>query len=183
MKKKREKSKRNFVHHFFIRSTIIAIFQKRYGTSPCALHAVTAVPPFGTRPSDMHMDARRRRDGDCTGKICAFGGAFARSKMATLFSRFSPGIFSPFFTPTRAILREFWTFRRPRERGPSLHNPSLSFFPFPFFFLLFLPPPPPFSSFPRVVKKCRISSGRYYCCTNLPQPDKKNKSFQHIVSF
>ena len=65
--------------------------------------------------------------------------------------------FSPFFTPTRAIVREFWTFRRPRERGPSLHNPSLSFFPFPFFFLLFPPPPSPFPPFPTLVKNCHFS--------------------------
>ena len=91
--KNREKSKENFVHLFFDRSTIIAISRKRYGTSPCALHAVITVYPFGTRPVDMHMDARRRRDSDCMGKTCDFGGAFAGSKMATLFSRFPPGIF------------------------------------------------------------------------------------------
>ena len=146
MKKARKIEKKTSSTIFHSIENIIAIFQKRYGTSPCALHAVTAVPPFGTRPANMYVHARRRRDSDCTGKMCAFGGAFARSKMATLFSRFSPGIFSPFFTPTRAILREFWTFRRPRERGPSLHNPSFSFFPFPFLSL---------SPFPTLVKNCQ----------------------------
>ena len=91
--KNREKSNENFVHLFFDRSTIIAISRKRYGTSPCALHAVITVYPFGTRPVDMHIDARRRRDSDCMGKTCDFGGAFAGSKMTTLFSRFPPGIF------------------------------------------------------------------------------------------
>ena len=135
--KKREKSKRKLRPPFFHSIDIITISRKRYGTSPCAVHVVTTPPPFGTRPANMRIHPRRRRDSNCMGKCCTFGGAFARSKMTTLFSRFFSGIFSPFFHATRAILREFWTFRRPRERGPSLHNPSLSFFPFPFFFLLF----------------------------------------------
>ena len=90
--KNREKAKRKLRPPFFHSIDIVAISRKRYGTSPCALHAVTTVSPFGTRPANMHMDARRRRDSDCTGKICDFGGAFAGSKMATLFSRFPPGI-------------------------------------------------------------------------------------------
>ena len=91
--KNRKKTSSTIFHSI---ENIIAIFQKRYGTSPCALHAVTAVPPFGTRPANMYVHARRRRDSDCTGEMCAFGGAFARSKMATLFSRFFPGFSSLF---------------------------------------------------------------------------------------
>ncbi len=66
-------------------------------------------------------------------------GALPPGQKWRLYFRGSPPGFSSPFHPTRTILREFWTFRRPRERGPSLHNPSLSFFPFPFFFLLFPP--------------------------------------------
>ena len=77
--------------------------------------------------------------------------------------------FPPFFHATRAILREFWTFRRPWECSPSLHNPSFPLFPFPFFFSFFLSPSPsPFLPFPQVRKKCH-NLGR--CQAEMrPQP-------------
>ena len=96
--KKREKAKRKLRPPFFHSIGIIAISRKRYGTSPYALHAVIAPPPFGTRPVKMRMHARRRRDSDCTAKICVLGGAFAGSKrgdfiFAIFFRDFLP--FSP----------------------------------------------------------------------------------------
>ena len=57
MKKIEKIEKENFVHHFSFIENIIAIFQKRYGTSPCAFHAVTAAPPFGTRSANMYVHA------------------------------------------------------------------------------------------------------------------------------
>jgi len=96
--KNREKAKRKLRPPFFHSIGIIAISRKRYGTSPYALHAVIAPPPFGTRPVKMRMHARRRRDSDCTAKICVLGGAFAGSKrgdfiFAIFFRDFLP--FSP----------------------------------------------------------------------------------------
>ena len=140
--KNREKAKRKLRPPFFHSIDIVAIFRKRYGTSLCALYAVIAVPPFGTRPVGMRIHARRRRDCDCTANICVLGGAFAESKRGDFIFAIFSGIFLP-FSPHPHDFERVWTFRRPRERGPSLHNLPPPLFLFSPFSSRFLPRPPP----------------------------------------
>ena len=156
--KKREKSKRKLRPPFFIRSKTSSPFSRsatgrlhaRSMQSPRSPHSVHGLPTcMCTRDAGAIAIVRA--------KFVLLGALSPGQKWRLYFRDFFRD-FPPFFHATRAILREFWTFRRPRERGPSLHNPSLSFFPFPFFFLLFPPPPSPFPPFPTLVKNCQFSS-------------------------
>ena len=71
-------------------------------------------------------------------KFVILGALSPGQKWRLYFRGFPPG-FPSFFTPTRTILREFWAFRRPQERGPSLDDlpPPFSLSPLflPFFSL------------------------------------------------
>jgi len=143
--KNEKKRKENFVHLFFIRSA----------SSPFPGSATgrrrTRSMRSSRPPHSVHGLSRCvcTRDAGAIAivrpKFVFWGALLPGQKEATLFSRFFFGIFSPFH-PTRTILREFWTFRRPWERGPSLHDLPFSFFLFPPFSSLWGParaPTPP----------------------------------------
>ena len=129
-RKKSRKSEKKTSSTFFS-------FDRHHRHFPEALRDVAVRAPCGHRGPPIRYTACRVAYTRATptrlrlyGQHLCFGGRFRRVKKRRLYFRdFFPGFFS-LFHPTRTILREFWTFRRPQECGPSLHNlpPPLFFF-------------------------------------------------------
>ena len=99
--------------------------------SPRSPHSVHGLPTcIWTRDAGVIAIVRA--------KFVILGALSPGQKWRLYFRGFPPG-FPSFFPPTRTILREFWAFRRPRERGPSLDDlpPPFSLSPLflPFFSL------------------------------------------------